>query len=405
MSSSESSSRSVPGQDGPAILQILPRLDTGGVERGTIEIAQALAEAGAKPIVVSAGGILEHELARCDAVHIRLPVDSKNPWRMWRNVDLIADVIKRYDVKLVHARSRAPAWSAMAAARRTGVPFVTTFHGTYNLGPLGIKRAYNRVMAAGDRVIAISQFIARHVQEIYHTPPERVRVVPRGVDLERFNIGAVSPERMIQLSHEWRIPEDLPVIMLPGRLTRWKGQHVVIEALARLGRHDLRCLLVGSDQGRSRYREGLVRAITDKGLADVVHIVDGCHDMAAAYLLTDFVLSASTDPEAFGRVIVEAQAMGRPVIATRHGGALETVVEGETGWLVAPGDPGDLARAIADALALSPAERERMAKACIASVRKTYSKTLMCERTLRVYAELLDEAVPAAHAGPEAAPA
>ncbi len=329
-----------------------------------------------------------------DAVHIRLPVHSKNPLTMWRNVGALADVIHRYDVKLVHARSRAPAWSARAAARRCGVPFVTTFHGTYNRGPLGIKSPYNAIMASGDRVIAISQFIARHVQEFYHVPPDRIRVIPRGVDLDRFDPARVSPERMIKLATDWRLPEDFPVVMLPGRLTRWKGQSVVIEALARLGRRDLRCLLVGSDQGRTRYRAALERAIADKGLQGVVHIVNGCNDMAAAYLLTDYVISASTDPEAFGRVIVEAQAMGRPVIATRCGGALETVTPGQTGWLVAPGDPGELAAAIASALAVPAAERPRMAAACVAQAREVYSRQQMCDKTLDVYAELLQAAAP-----------
>lgn len=390
----ESISRDAGGQAGPAVLQILPRLETGGVERGTIEIADALRNAGARPIVVSAGGPMERELERMDAVHIRMPVASKNPFRIWRNIDALVDVIKRYDVKLVHARSRAPAWTARAAARRCGVPFVTTFHGTYNRGPFGIKTPYNAIMAAGDRVIAISNFIARHIQEHYRVPQERIRIIPRGVDLNRFDPAKVSPERMIALANQWRLREDLPVIMLPGRLTRWKGQLVLIEALARLGRQDLICLLVGSDQGRARYRAQLEAAVADKGLQGVVHIVNGCNDMAAAYLLTDWVISASTDPEAFGRVVVEAQAMGRPVIATRHGGALETVIPGETGWLVAPGDPGEMAAAIGNAIDTPPEVRARMAEASQTRAREEFSRQLMCERTLAVYAELLGDLAP-----------
>ncbi len=401
--STESNSRTVSGQVAPAILQVLPRLETGGVERGTIEIAEALRAAGARPIVVSAGGQMERELDRMDAVHVRLPVHSKNPLTMWRNVEALAEVIRRYDVKLVHARSRAPAWSARAAARRCGVPFVTTFHGAYNRGPFGIKGGYNAVMASGDRVIAISQFIARHVQEFYRVPQSRIRVIPRGVDLDRFDPARVSPERMIALATQWRLREDLPVVMLPGRLTRWKGQLTLIEALARLGRKDLVCLLVGSDQGRTRYRERLEAMVAAKGLESVVHIVNGCNDMAAAYLLCDYVVSASTDPEAFGRVIVEAQAMGRPVIASRHGGALETVTPGETGWLVAPADPNELAQAIATALDTPAAERARMAEACRTQARETYSRELMCSRTLAVYAELLGADAPWA-AGADAAP-
>ncbi len=385
------SSPAAQGQEGPAILQILPRLDTGGVERGTLEIAESLRNAGALPIVVSAGGQMVRELERMDAVHVQLPVHTKNPLKIWKNIKAVEAVIRQYDVKLVHARSRAPAWSARAAARNCGVPFITTFHGTYNRGPLGIKGPYNAVMASGDRVIAISNFISRHVQELYRTPVEKIRVIPRGVDVDRFNSAAVSAERMIKLATEWRLPEDVPVVMLPGRLTRWKGQHVVLDALSHLSTRNLRCLLVGSDQGRTKYRESLEAAIKKKGLESVVHIVNGCNDMAAAYLLSDFVISASTDPEAFGRVVVEAQAMGRPVIASRHGGPLETVTPGETGWLVAPGDGRDLAKALDAALATTQEERDRMAAACIKQAREVYSRQNMCQRTLELYREVLEE--------------
>jgi len=379
-------------QTGPAILQILPRLETGGVERGTIEMAEAILEAGGLPIVVSAGGKLVRDLERMDAVHVTLPVQSKNPLTIMKNAKALEKVIKQYDVKLVHARSRAPAWSARAAARKCKVPFITTFHGTYNRGPMGMKTPYNAVMASGDVVIAISQFIARHVQEHYKTPAEKIRTIPRGVDITKFDTDAVSAERMIKLATKWRLPEDVPVIMLPGRLTRWKGQHVLIKALSKFKDKNLRCLLVGSDQGRKKYRAGLDAAIAKYGLQSVVHIVDGCDDMAAAYLLSDFVVSASTDPEAFGRVVVEAQAMGRPVLASRHGGPLETVVPGETGWLFAPGDADDLAKTIETALATTQSERERMAVACIKRAREVYSRQAMCDSTLKVYAEVLEQA-------------
>lgn len=378
-------------QSGPAILQILPRLDTGGVERGTVEIAEAIRDAGGLPIVISAGGQMVRELERLDVVHIQLPVHTKNPFKIWKNIKAIEKVIRQFDVKLVHARSRAPAWSARAAAKNCGVPFITTFHGTYNRGPLGIKTPYNAVMASGQKVIAISHFIERHVQEHYGTPIEKITVIPRGVDIDKFNTAAVSAERMIKLATEWRLPEDVPVIMLPGRLTRWKGQHVVIDALSKMENKNVRCLLVGSDQGRTKYRQSLEAAIEKKGLQGLVHIVNGCSDMAAAYLLSDFVVSASTDPEAFGRVVVEAQAMGRPVIASRHGGPLETVTPGETGWLFAPGDSLDLAQTIEAALQTTQEERDRMAAACIKQATEVYSRSNMCQKTLELYRSVLQE--------------
>ena len=383
--------RQSPLADGraPCVLQVLPALVTGGVERGTVEIAQALTEAGYKAVVVSAGGPMVRELTRCGAVHVELPVGSKNPLVMRANVGRLEQVIREHEVDIVHARSRAPAWSALAAANRTGAHFMTTFHGTYNLGGFGLKHFYNSVMTKGERVIAISEFIAEHMRRVYGVTPEKIRVVHRGVDLAKFDPVRVSAERIIQLAHRWRLPDGYPVIMLPGRLTRWKGQEVLIRALAELGRHDIRCLLVGSDQGRAGYRQELTDLIARLGLTDVVHIVDECSDMPAAYMLTDVVVSASTDPEAFGRVVAEAQAMGRPVIASDHGGPRESILPGRTGWLTAPGDPHALAAALDRFLALSAEERGDMAALAQSFVRANFSKEAMCERTLAVYDEIL----------------
>ncbi|MBC7953939.1 MAG: glycosyltransferase family 4 protein [Rhodospirillaceae bacterium] len=373
----------------PVVLQVLPAMVTGGVERGTVEVAQALVEAGWKAVVCSAGGPMVRELTRCGAIHVELPMASKKPWVMRQNVGRLVDVIREHGVDIVHARSRAPAWSAMAAAGRTNTRFMTTFHGTYNLGWFGLKHIYNSVMTRGERVIAISEFIAEHARRVYGTEPEKIRVIHRGVDLKKFDPVRVSPERIIQLAHRWRLPDGFPVIMLPGRLTRWKGQEVLIRALAELGRHDVRCLLVGSDQGRAGYRQELLDLIRSLGLTDVVHLVDECNDMPAAYMLTDIAVSASTDPEAFGRVVVEAQAMGRPVIATSHGAPRETILPGRTGWLTEPGDPKSLADALARFLALSAEERGDMAELAQTFVRANFTKEAMCTRTLEVYGELL----------------
>lgn len=392
----------------PVVLQVLPALQTGGVERGTIEVACALAEAGWTPLVASSGGAMVRELERAGVKHFTLPLASKNPLTMRRNVKRLERLIREHGVDIVHARSRAPAWSAYAAAGRAGCHFVTTYHGTYNGGWMGLKQIYNGVMAKGERVIAISNFIADHIHGLYGLGPDKVRVIHRGVDLDKFDQRRVSPERIIQLAQKWRLPDGLPVVMLPGRLTRWKGQAVMIEALALLGRKDLRCLLVGSDQGRTDYREELERLIERRGLIDVVHMVDECNDMPAAYMLTDVVVSASTDPEAFGRVIAEGQAMGRPVIATDHGGARETVLNGETGWLVPPGDAESLAAAIQSVLSLDGEQRAMLAEIAENHIRDHFSREVMCARTLEVYAEVLagtpdpdPEAEPDASSGPE----
>ncbi len=373
------------------VLQILPALNTGGVERSTVEVAQAIVEAGGRAIVVSAGGTLVYELNRIGAEHIELPTHSKNPFVMYKNVGRLVDVIKKYRADVVHVRSRAPAWSAYFAAKRTGVPLVITFHGTYSVGNF-LKRKYNSIMTSGDRIIANSRFIAGHMRRIYGVPVNKIRVIHRGVDLQRFDQKAVSAERVVALANEWRLEDGFPVIMLPGRLTRWKGQTVFIEAIKKLDRRDIRCLLVGDAQGRNDYRKELETLVETHGLGEIVRIVDHCDDMPAAYMLTDIVVSASTDPEAFGRVVIEAQSLGRPVIATAHGGAQETVIENETGWLVAPGDADALAITIDKALNLSVEERKILSEKGVANIRNNFSKDSMCSKTLEVYNEVLTPA-------------
>ena len=381
----------VPDAEAPAVLQVLPRLETGGVERGTVDITGAISAAGLRPVVVSAGGTMVHEVERAGCTHVTLPVDSKNPLVMRKNVAALETLIREQNISIVHARSRAPGWSARLAAERCSVPFMTTFHGTYNYSN-PIKKKYNAIMAKGDRVIAISEFIGQHIRDHYGTPEDRIRVVPRGIDVEGFNPDAVSAERMIHLSDAWRLPDDSPVIMLPGRLTRWKGQSVLIEAARRLARPDVRVLLVGDDQGRTGYRDELEKQIARIGAEGIIHLTGACRDMAAAYMLADVVVSASTDPEAFGRVAAEAHAMGRPVIASDHGGARETVIAGETGWLVTPGDADALAQALRKALAMSGDERETVARRAITHIRDNYTKQQMCDATIAVYRELIPEA-------------
>ena len=366
------------------ILQIVPSLAGGGVERGTVDVAAAVVKAGGKATVVSAGGPMARELERTGAKHVTMGVDTKNIYEMWRNVRPLAELIAKERVDLVHARSRAPAWSARAAARRAGVPFVTTFHGTYNFKSW-LKKRYNAVMASGDRVIAISEFIAEHVKTHYHVPAERIQVIHRGIDLDIFSPQAVPVQRILPLAQRWRLPDGVPVVMLPGRLTRWKGQSIFLEALAKLA--DLECMgvIVGGDQGRTGYRAELETRIAALGLESRVRLVGDVNDMAAAFMLADVVVSASTDPEAFGRIVVEAQAMGRPVIASKHGAATETVLDGVTGWLVPPADPAALAGAIRKALGLNEEQRHAIAYAAENHARGKFAKTAMCAKTLALY--------------------
>ncbi len=375
----------------PTVLQVLPSLEMGGggVERGAVDVAIAVAESGARSLVVSHGGDMVRELERAKVPHFKLPLHSKNPWTILVNIGRLEKIIRENKVDIVHARSRVPAWSAFYAAKRVGAHFVTTFHGTYTGVDNFLKKYYNSIQTRGERVIVISRFIGKHIRSIYGVEENRIRLVHRGIDLDRFDPAKVSAERLVQLAKKWRLPDGMSVVMLPGRITRWKGQTIMINALAQLGRHDIRCLLVGADQGRAGYRRELETLLQRFGLADIVHVMEHCTDMPAAYMLSDVVVSASTDPEAFGRVVAEAQAMGRPVIASDHGGVGEMVHSEKTGWLFPPGDAEALAGVLRRVLDLSPVEREVLTKTAADYVHKNFSKQKMCDRTLGVYNDVM----------------
>jgi glycosyltransferase involved in cell wall biosynthesis len=322
------------------------------------------------------------------ARHVSLPLNSKNPLIMLANIGRLAKIIRDYDVDIVHARSRAPAWSAWLAARSTDRPFVTTFHNAYG-AQNGFKRWYNSVMAKGVRVIAISQFVGAYATNLYGVKADRLRIIPRGVDIEEFDPSKIEPGRVDYLRRQWQLPKGVPVVMLPGRLTRWKGQLVLAEALAHLGRHDLLCLMIGG--GSAEYRHEIEAAATNSGIGAIVHIAEHCRDMPAALMLADVVVSASTRPEGFGRVIAEAQAMGRPVIATDHGGARETVIPDKTGFLVPPDDAAALAHTLAKVLSLTPAERAALGNQSIAHIHAHFTTEAMTRATLAVYDEVAKE--------------
>jgi glycosyltransferase involved in cell wall biosynthesis len=374
----------------PTILQIIPELGAGGAEQGCIDIAEALVRGEARSIVMSHGGHRIQELKRLGAKHIDAPVHAKNPITILRNAARIEELIKSEQIDLVHVRSRAPAWSAWRACRKTNTPFVTTCHAPYNFkGEL--KKKYNSIMARGDRVIAISHFVADYLRQNFQLEDERLRIIPRGIALEKFHPKMMGPKKMIDLINLWRIPDEARVVLMPGRLTRWKGHHTLIEAMSLLREEDVFCVIIGADQGRKEYREELESTIEEKGLGGNFRIVDHCEDMPSAYMMSTVVVSASIEPEGFGRIPVESQAMGCPVIATDHGGARETVFPGETGWLVEPGNANAMAQALKEALALPPHQRALMATKGMANVARNFSREIMMERTLDVYAELLSQ--------------
>jgi glycosyltransferase involved in cell wall biosynthesis len=376
------------------LLQVVPELETGGAEQTTLDVARAVVQAGGRALVASRGGRMVSRLEADGGRLIPMAAQSKNPLVMLGNAARLVDLIRREKVSVVHARSRAPAFSALWAAKATGTPFVATYHGVYKAGS-PLKRWYNAVMTRGDLVIANSDYTRDHLLAEHQVDPAKVVTIPRGVDLARFDPAHVTPERIDALREAWGIARGDPrmVILLAGRLTRIKGHTTIIEAarmLAAKGRRDFLVIFAGDDQGRTGYGEELVRAIAEADLSDVVRIVGHCADMPAAYLACDLAILPTTVPESFGRAAVEPQAMGRPVIASSHGGTVETVVEGVTGWLVQPGDAPAWADAMGRALDLPATLRGEMAKAGMARTHRLYDVVGMAQATLDAYARVLE---------------
>lgn len=384
--------KSMENQDNKKIvvLQVLPELGQGGVELGTIEIASELQKRGIENYVASEGGRMEYNLERIKVKHFTLPLKTKNIFKMYLNSLRLARIIKKYGITIVHARSRAPAWSAYWAAKRCGVHFMTTFHGTYGLGPWGIKKFYNKIMTYGERVIAISNHIKQHILKNYKTDESKIRLIHRCVNMENFNVETTSAERMIKYLEDNHIPEDKPIVTLIGRLTNWKGQKLLIEALHLIENEDFFCVIIGDDQGRKKYSSELRKMIANYNMTDRFLFIRNVKDIPAAMMVSDVVLSTSIEPEAFGRIAIEGQAMGRVVVASNIGGSVETVIDGVTGRLYESTSAQALSEAIEWALHLSTDEREKIGAAGIKNVKEHFTKQIMCDKTIAVYKELIN---------------
>ncbi len=382
----------------PVILQVVPHLDTGGVERTVIEIAEAVVKAGGVALVAGEPGRLTDELKAVGGKLLPFPAATKNPALIFANISRLAAIVKTHGVNLIHARSRAPAWSAYYAARRTGVPFVTTYHGVYNQKS-ALKAWYNSVMARGDMVIANSHYTAGVVRERHGTPEARLVVIHRGVDLERFDPQSVGPERMATLRAAWGVTPNARLAIMAGRLTRWKGQLIVIGAAAHIANKpefdDVAFVLAGDDQGRAAYTRELRERIEALGLTGRVHLVGHCADMPAAFLTSSAAIVPSIEPEAFGRTSVEAQAMGCPVVVSDIGALPETFASGEkaaggqTGWSFPAGDEVALAKKIEALLHLPPDVFAPLRQAARVHAAAHFSKALLQSKTLHVYDSLL----------------
>lgn len=369
------------------ILQVTAALEQGGVERGTVEMAAFIVSQGAVSFVASQGGRLVVELERQGSYHFKLPLARRNPFTVLSSALRLKKIILCEDITLVHARSRAPAWAAYIACRLTGVPFVTTFHGTHRIQNR-IKKFYNSIMTRGQRIIAISQFIKTHILSNYGIDEKLIDVAPRGFDPDRIDPNKVTAEQLGQLKKQWGLLDDTPVIALPGRLTRWKGQTLFLAALALIKELNWQALIIGGAGHKQNYLDELKDLTCASGLSSRVIFVGDQSDIVPFYALADVVVSASIEPEAFGRVAVEAQAMGKPIIASAHGGALETVRDGETGWLFINNDAADLAAKLRLALA-KETDLVRIGSAARNFVKNEYTVEKMCTAEWNCYQRVL----------------
>ncbi len=387
-----------PSLEGRTILQIVPRLDAGGAERTTIDIAQALVQVGARALVATEGGRLTSELQAIGGIWLRFPAATKNPFSMALNARKLARLIIAERVDIVHARSRAPAWVALGACRIAQRPFLTTYHGSYS-GRSALKLRYNSIMARGDVVIANSRYTADMIARLYPQARERLRVIHRGSDLRAYSPAAVERARVMRLREAWGVAPHERVVLLAARLTNWKGQKLLIEAASRLrarGLNDVRYIMAGDPQGRDGYVKELDAMIVARGLTGIVSRVGHCVDMPAAFLASSVVAVPSTQPEAFGRTAVEAQAMGTLVVVSDLGAAPETVLappddpaEQRTGWRFPAGDADALADALATALSLGATARDAIARRARAHVERHFSLERMTGETLAAYGSAL----------------
>ncbi len=378
----------------PVILQVIPALGTGGAEQTTLDVGNAIVQAGWTSLVASHGGRMHDDVVAGGSEHITMPLNTKNPLALWRNAKRLESLVRERGVSVIHARSRGPAWSALIAARRTGVPFVTTYHGAYKQQSR-LKGLYNSVMARSDRVIANSQWTAQLIAERNPFAKDRITIIPRGTDLDRFSKAAISGERTEKLRRQWGVEPGQLIVLHLARLTDWKGQSVLIDAAGRLPDNSspVTFVLAGDAQGRDQYLAGLEKQIDNLGLHGQVILPGHCSDPAAAVSLADIVVVASTKPEAFGRAAVEAGALEKPVIVTDLGAVQETVVAGDnktrTGWKIPPNDPAAMADALKQALDMNPQQRDRIGQRARQHVTARFSLQQMCRRTLQVYEDLM----------------
>ncbi len=378
------------------VLQVIPKLGYGGAETGCYDIAHYLPENGCKSFIVTSGGELLKFVDKKKVKIFRLPVQSKNPILNLINAIILTFIILFNNISIIHARSRAPAWSCLIASKITSRKFVTTFHGTYNFKS-NLKKLYNSVMVRSDLIIAGSNFIFSHIKENYSNylnQKKKLLVVFRGINVDYFDPTTKLETEEKKLLKQWEIEKDKKIILLPGRLTTWKGQEVFIEAInlvnIELGYEAFYAVILGSDQGRDLYKKKLIRLSEQYRLTKQLRFIDHCKDMALAYKVSDIIVSASIEPEAFGRVSVEAQSMEKPIIASNIGGSNETVIDEKTGYLFKAGDAKSLSQKILKTLTIDETQLKLIGIEGRKNIVQKFNVEKMCFSTYSEYKRLIN---------------
>ena len=376
------------------VLQVIPEMELGGAEVGTLEISSFLKKKGWKMLVTSSGGSLVKVLNLREINHIKLPLNSKNPIIVFFNIFRLAYIIKKYKVKIVHVRSRAPAWSTYyACAMFKGVKIISTVHGAYSAQNY-FKRFYNSIMLRSFKIIAISRYVKNYLLKNYKftkKKKENIFVIPRGVDLKKFNSKNVDSQRLISLSNHWQLPDGVPVILFPSRISPFKGHKTLLKAVAILKKEKYKfiCLMTGSLKKNSNYEREIISIIEENKLDDFIKFSPPCEDMPAAYKISDIVVSPADKPEGFGRIVIEAQSMGRLVVASAHGGSLELIKNNYNGVLFKPGDEHDLAAKLKLMLCLSKKEKKKIINRAKLLVNEKYNIDKMCNLNLELYNSII----------------
>ena len=378
------------------VLQVIPKLGYGGAETGCYDIAHYLSEKKCKSFIVTSGGDLTKYINKKKVKLIRLPVHSKNPLLIFVNSIILISIILLYNISIVHARSRAPAWSCLIATKLTNRKFVTTFHGTYNFkGKL--KRFYNSVMVRSDLIIAGSNFIFSHIKKNYSELikfNKKFLVIFRGINVDYFDPSTKLETDEDRLLKSWEINKEKKIILMPGRLTSWKGQELFIEALnlvkIELGYEAFHAVILGNNQGRDLYKKKLIRLTEQYRLTNQIKFINHCKDMALAYKISDLVVSPSIEPEAFGRVAVEAQSMEKIIIASNIGGSNETIINNKTGFLFNSGDANSLSKKIIEVITMDENAIKLIGKEGRKNIIKKFNVEKMCFSTYSEYKRLLN---------------